>query len=194
MRSRTVGTIDPMQNTYEEEYRTIGGIEQYLLHYPVKDAPILLFLHGGPGSPESNFSYLMHGWWRKRVTLVQYDQRGCGKTLHRNPDTSAYPVTMEAMLSDLGEIIAHLKTKYHQEKVILMGHSWGTVLGAVYAAGHPEDVSLYIAVGQAVNMQKNERTGLEKALEMAEKAGNKRDVEKLKSMENIRPKSLTRPG
>lgn len=183
-----------MQAIYEEEYRKIGGIEQYLLHYPVKDAPVMLFLHGGPGSPESNFSYLMHEWWRNRVSLVQYDQRGCGKTLRRNPDASAYPLTMEAMLSDIKEIIEHLKQKYNQEKVILMGHSWGTVLGSLYAADHPEDVSLYIAVGQAVNMRDNERAGLQKALEMAEKAGNRKDVNKLKAIGEYPPIVIDKAG
>ena len=183
-----------MQKEYVEEYRKIGGIEQYLLHYPVKDAPVLLMLHGGPGSAESGLSYLFHQWWRKKVTLVQYDQRGCGKTLRRNPDTSAYPVSTETMLSDLGEIVAYLKEKYHQEKIVLMGHSWGTVLGAVYAGRHPEDVSLYIAVGQVVSMQENERTGFQKALEMAEKAGNRKDVEKLRGIGEYPPQTADKAG
>lgn len=183
---------------YYEEYPTIGGIEQYLLHYPVEGAPVLLFLHGGPGSPESNFSYLFQQWWGGRFTLVQWDQRGSGKTLNRNPKTSAYPITMQAIMDDVDEVVQYLKVKYGQEKIVLMGHSWGSVLGSVlgsvYSFNHPENVALYIAVGQAVNMRQNEAAGLQKTVEMAKAAGNAADVEKLKKIGEYPPKVLDKAG
>lgn len=74
------------QAEYIEEYKNIGGIEQYLLHYPAKsDAPVMLFLHGGPGSAESPLGYLFRKWWGDLFTVVHWDQRGSGKTLGRNP-------------------------------------------------------------------------------------------------------------
>ena len=181
-----------MAKEFIEEFVSIGGLSQYILHYPGAraDSPVLLLLHGGPGSSEANFSYLFRQWWGDGMTLVQYDQRGSGKTLHKNPKYDTYPITKSSMLADLAEVIAHLKKRYNQEKVILMGHSWGTVLGADYARKYPADISLYIGVGQVVDMKLNERLGFEKALEMAQKAGNMKDVQKLQKLSPYPPEEM----
>ncbi len=181
-----------MPKEFVEEFVNIGGLSQYILHYPAAkaDSPVLLMLHGGPGSPEANFSYLFRQCWGDEVTLVQYDQRGSGKTLQKNPKHNTYPITRDAMLDDLAEIISYLKKKYKQEKVALLGHSWGSILGADYARMHPEDVSLYIGVGQVVDMRRSERLGFEKALEMAQKAGNQRDVQTLQAHRPYPPEEM----
>lgn len=172
-----------MEIQYREEYVTIGGLKHYFLHYPAPraDSPVLLLLHGGPGSSEANFSYLMRQWWGDGMSLIQYDQRGAGKTLRKNPDYSAYPITKAAMLDDLHQVVGYLKEIYNKDKIVLMGHSWGTVLGTEYALAHPENIALYIAVGQVVDMFLNERLGFEKALELAKKAGNTKDVQALEA-------------
>lgn len=64
------------------------------------------------------------------------------------------------------------------------------MIGAVYAKQHPEDVLLYVAVGQAVNMQENEKMGFEKARELALAAGNLKDVQKLDAVGEYPPKKL----
>lgn len=166
-----------------EEFVPIGGIEQYL-HHRGKDVlnPVMLFLHGGPGSPELPFANQFQPAWEHRLTIVHWDQRGCGKTFARNHAEKADDsLSMELLLSDLHEIVAYLKGKYHKDRIILMGHSWGTVLGSVYAHRHPENVLAYIGVGQVVNMQENERVGFQKVLEAA--AENEADQKKLRALE-----------
>lgn len=165
---------------FEEEYRLIGGIEQYLLHYPAAaNAPVALFLHGGPGTPESLLGHLFRQWWGDMFTVVHWDQRGCGKTLTRNPQFHTYPISFDVLQSDIGEIVQYLKTRYNAPKIVIMGHSWGTVLGSVYTKEHPEDVQMYIGVGQVVNMAQNEAAGFAKARELAALAGDKQSLKRL---------------
>lgn len=163
-----------------EEYVSINGIDQYIFHSGTNyDNPIMLFLHGGPGSAESLFAYAFQEKWEDIFTVVHYDQRGAGKTLTRNPDK--YP-TIELMLQDLFEIIQYLKKKYNKEKVILLGHSWGSILGSTFIKKYPEEVAYYIGVGQVINMIDNERVGYEKVKELIMQANDKKSLRKLQAI------------
>ena len=97
---------------YFEEYIPINGISQYLFHCGTDyKNPVLLILHGGPGSAESIFSYTFQEKWENIFTVVHWDQRGAGKTLTENPDEDTFPTT-EILLNDLKEICDYwLNTK-----------------------------------------------------------------------------------
>jgi pimeloyl-ACP methyl ester carboxylesterase len=162
---------------YIEEYVSINGINQYLFHSGTKyDNPVMLFLHGGPGSAESLFAHAFQEKWEDIFTVVHWDQRGSGKTLTNNPDK--YP-TIDLMLKDLFEIIQYLKKKYNKQKIIILGHSWGSVLGSTFIKQYPEEVAYYIGVGQVINMIENERVGYEKVKELILQANDKKSLKKL---------------
>ena len=172
---------------FEEEYVFANGIEHYLLHYPkAPGTPVLLYLHGGPGSVESLFAYQLDSAWGEMFTHVHWDQRGAGKTLRRNGRRDR-PESMEQMLADLHGVIGHLRRKYQTERVVLLGHSWGSVLGSLYVLRHPETVLAYIGVGQVVGMMENERTAYRETLEMARRAGNEAHVRALEQMGDYPP-------
>lgn len=172
---------------FEEEYVFANGIEHYLLHYPkAPGTPVLLYLHGGPGSVESLFAYQLDSAWGEMFTHVHWDQRGAGKTLRRN-GRRGRPESMEQMLADLHGVIGHLRRKYQTERVVLLGHSWGSVLGSLYVLRHPETVLAYIGVGQVVGMMENERTAYRETLEMARRAGNEAHVWALEQMGDYPP-------
>lgn len=163
-----------------EEYVSINGINQYLFHSGTKyDNPVMVFLHGGPGSAESLFAHIFQEKWEEIFTVVHWDQRGTGKTLTKNPDK--YP-TIDLMLKDLFEIIQYLKGKYKKQKVIILGHSWGSVLGSTFIKRYPEEVAYYIGVGQVVSMLENERVGYEKVKEMILQASDKKSLKKLEDI------------
>lgn len=165
---------------YFEEYVHINGIDQYLFHTGIKyDNPVMLFLHGGPGFAESTFSYIFQEKWEDIFTVVHWDQRGAGKTFTKNPDQ--HP-TFELLLEDLLEIIQYLKEKYHKQKIILFGHSWGTVLGSMFIIKHPEEIAYYIGTGQVINMFENERVGYEKVKELALQANDKKSLRELEAL------------
>lgn len=163
---------------YTEEYVSINGINQYLFHSGTKyDNPVMLFLHGGPGSAESLFAHIFQEKWEDIFTVVHWDQRGAGKTLTNNPDK--YP-TIDLMLKDLFEIIQYLKKKYNKQKIIILGHSWGSVLGSTFIKQYSEEVAYYIGVGQVISMLENERVGYEKVKELILQANDKKSLKKLK--------------
>lgn len=167
--------INRLINT--EEYVLINGINQYLYHRGNNyNNPVLLFLHGGPGSAESIFAHAFQEKWEETFTVVHWDQRGSGKTLIKNKNS--YP-TIDIMIQDLYEVIQYLKKEYKKDKIILLGHSWGSVLGTTFIKQYPEEVAYYIGVGQVVGMLENERVGYEKVKELIIQAKDKKSLRKL---------------
>ncbi len=168
------------EKPYTEEYAHVGGIEHYLLHYQSKpEDPVLLFIHGGPGQTESFIAYVVEEYVQRDYNIVYYDQRGAGKTWLKNkkcrPDT-------ETLKRDLLEIVLYLKKKYGKDKIGILGHSWGSVLGSMFALEHPEHTLCYIGCGQVIEIMENERIGYAILKAAIEKSGNKKDRRKLEKI------------
>lgn len=140
----------------EQSYVMLGGQEQYL-HIRGKDVnnPVIVWLHGGPASPDGCITYTFSDYLVDEYTVVCWDQRGCGRTYfkNRNIDLNNEKVSFEQAQMDLDELVDYLCTRFKTEKVIIMGHSYGTMIGSKYALNHPEKVSAYIGVGQVVNLE-----------------------------------------
>lgn len=166
-------------NNYTSEYIKINGIEQYLLHYATDPAlPVMLFLHGGPGMAESTFAYAFQEGMFSLFTVVHWDQRGAGKTLTKNTD---YP-TVDELLLDTLEVVRYLKKKYSKEKIVILGHSWGSMLGSLFVQKYPQEVLYYIGTGQFVNVVENEKAGYDKLMELIKSVGNQKDIKRLKKI------------
>ena len=165
---------------YEEEYVKINGVEHYLLHYKTKnEAPVLLFIHGGPGHSESMNAYMVEEYTDRNYNIVYYDQRGTGRTYLKNKEIM---VDTEILKKDLLEIVLYIKKIYEKDKIGIIGHSWGSVLGSMFALEHPEHTLCYIGCGQIVNFMENERVGYKKLKEAIEQSGNKKDRKKLEEI------------
>lgn len=161
----------------------IGGIKQWISIRGDNPAnPILLFLHGGPGSPMMPERWTFQRPWEDFFTVVQWDQRGAGKTFSeakRQPDKS---MTIDEMASDAEQLIEFLRRTYGKNKIFLMGHSWGSILGVKVAQHRPDLLYAYIGVGQVVNGEQNEIVGYKETLAKAESAGNQKAVTELKAL------------
>jgi Predicted hydrolases or acyltransferases (alpha/beta hydrolase superfamily) len=141
---------------FNEEYVQINGIQQYFLHYPASpDNEVMLIIHGGPGQSEAPFAYYTERE-TSEITSVFYDQRGAGKTLRKNP-TNGKDITPSQLIADLVETVEYIKKKYCKKKIILSGHSWGSILGLQYTHKHPDNILFYVGAGQIVNMVKGEK-------------------------------------
>lgn len=153
---------------------SVNGTKQWLsIRGRDRRNPILLVLHGGPGSPTMPAAYTFQSPWEDYFTVVEWDQRGAGKTYASNdPKALAGTMTVEQMTSDAEEVIRYLQTTYGKKKIFLLGHSWGSVLGVEVAQRHPEWLYAYLGVGQMVNMQKSEKIGYDFALEQAREHHN----------------------
>ncbi len=135
----------------EDLYVELGGIEQYIqIRGEDINNPVILFLHGGPGFPLSYLSYYYQPYLESDYTFVCWDQRGSGRTYYNNQVTQA-DLTPEQLLADVDDLVEYICSRFHKEKVIIMGHSWGTVLGTLYTMNYPDKVESYIGVGQVID-------------------------------------------
>jgi proline iminopeptidase len=161
----------------------IGGIPQWISVRGNNPAnPILLFVHGGPGSPMMPESWTYQKPWEDFFTVVQWDQRGAGKTFSaakRQPDKS---MSIAEMQSDTEHLIELLLRTYGKKKLFLMGHSWGSILGLRVAQHRPDLLYAYIGVGQVVNGERNEVVGYQETLAEAERVGNQEAIRELKAL------------
>ena len=128
----------------EQSYITLGGQKQYVL-MTGKDVtnPAIIYLHGGPAAPDTMVMYTFADLLMDDYTLVGWDQRGAGRTYYRNrsADPESSTATFERALQDVDELVDYARERFAQEKVIIMGHSYGTILGSQYVLTHPEKVS-----------------------------------------------------
>jgi pimeloyl-ACP methyl ester carboxylesterase len=137
----------------------IGGMTQWLLIRGAdRDAPILIWLHGGPGSAQMPIHGVTAALERDFV-VVHWDQRGAGKS--NPPDFDPATMTIERFLSEARELTAVLRERVGDQPIIVLGHSWGTMLGARLVARWPEDYAGYIGVGQQVDTMRGAALALD---------------------------------
>lgn len=165
-----------IQNGIDEgHYITIGEQEQYVLMRGMnKDNPVIVYLHGGPSSPDSYVTYGFSDYLVDDYTIIAWDQRGCGRTYIHNMDIDSNNNTasFEQALEDVNELVDYARKEFGQDKVILLGHSYGTLLGSVYAQEHPDKVQAYIGVAQVTSLIKTDMYSYEDALKKAKEAGD----------------------
>jgi pimeloyl-ACP methyl ester carboxylesterase len=149
----------------------LGGVEQWVLirGYDVNN-PILVFLHGGPGSPAIHYARFAFKQLERHFTVVTWDQRGCGKSYDDGIDPQS--ITFDQLLLDTHELIEMMRVRFGVEKVYLMGISWGSILGVHTTKNHPALLSSYIGIGQVVNLVQGFGISLDFALEQARALGN----------------------
>lgn len=162
----------------------LGGIKQTInVRGRHRANPILLILHGGPGLTMMPVAHQYLRPWEEFFTVVQWDQRGAGKTYAANdPEKIKSTMTVERMLADAEELAAYLRKRYAKDKIVLLGHSWGTVLGTKLAQKHPDWFYAYVGVSQMVDFKDNEKLGYEAVLRWAQSQGNAQAVRELESI------------
>lgn len=165
--------IDTREGVDEAAYVEINGQQQYItIRGRKKDAPVILYLHGGPGAPDSMMTYRFSNKLIDDYTVVCWDQRGCGRTYLKNDDKENTTVTPDQVIEDIDALVDYLSNRFNQEKIIIMGHSYGSVLGSRFAYEHPEKTAAFIGVGQFVSFESSAECEYLDALEKAQAAGN----------------------
>lgn len=144
----------------------LGGVDQTIyVHGNDSSAPVLLFLHGGPGLPHMPFAHVNADLTRSFV-VVHWDQRGAGKSY--SPALTALHFSIDQFVSDTHDLILWLCQRFNKSQVVLVGHSWGSALGAIVAARYPQLVSAYVGIGQVTNLHAAEEVRFRIALTLAQ--------------------------
>ncbi len=163
-----------------EQVKINGTKQQIMIRGRDQNNPVIIYVHGGPGCSEIPYAAKFQDLLEKDFTVVHYDQRGSGKSYHFNEDYSK--LTADVLVDDLLELTDNISKRFGKEKVILIGHSYGTYLATNAAYKAPEKYEAYIGIGQMSNMQESEIDNLNNTISEAKKAGNTEDVKYLEGI------------
>lgn len=160
---------------------TIGGIPQSIWFRGISTSnPPLILLHGGPGASESalfrHYNYALE----QHFTVVYWEQRGTGRSFHS--DIPPESMSIAQFVRDLDEVVEHVRRRFNKEKVVLVGHSWGTVPGIIHVSQHPEKVSAYVGIAQVADVPEGRRLSYDFALSEAKNRGNAKAVSEMEAI------------
>jgi pimeloyl-ACP methyl ester carboxylesterase len=167
----------------EEGFIQIGGIGQWItIKGNDKRNPVILFLHGGPGDAWSPFADSWFGAWEKDFTLVQWDQRGAGRTYGKTGPSIETTMTIDRMVQDGIEVSEYLTKHLGKKRIILVGGSWGSILGIYMAKQRPDLFYAYIGMAQLVNERANQAASYARVLQLARAADDQTTVKALEAL------------
>lgn len=164
----------------------IGGIKQAIkIRGDRIDNPVMVYLHGGPGFPLFPFEPYQEPMFRleSQFTMVYWEQRGTGKSFSRFIPRKS--MNIEQFIEDTRQVVEYVRQATGAEKVFLWGHSWGSNIGALFAARYPELLHAYISTGQSVNPFENERLAYHFVYEQAKKENNRRALRQLARIDTL---------
>lgn len=139
----------------ESMYIEVNGTKQWINIYGEDvNNPVLLYLHGGPGSATSQTDYAFTRKWADVYTVVTWDQRNCGKSY--NSEQNNIVLTRELFLTDGKEVTEFVLDYLSKDKLTILGHSWGSIYGANLVLEYPEYYECFIGTGQLIDILENE--------------------------------------
>jgi pimeloyl-ACP methyl ester carboxylesterase len=152
---------------------TLGNLKQWIFIRGIdQNNPILLFLHGGPGAPllGMSSSRKYDAELIKHFTVVHWDQRGAGKSFSH--DIPIDSMTLDRFVEDCNELIDYIRNRFHTQKVFIVAHSGGTIIGIKTAYKYPEKIHAYVGVAQVINEHEQQKISYNFIVEEAEKSGD----------------------
>jgi pimeloyl-ACP methyl ester carboxylesterase len=162
---------------------SLGGTKQWIfIRGADTNNPVLIFLHGGPGAPlfGMSSSRQLDAELIKHFTVVHWDQRGAGKSYSNK--TPVNSMTFERLVEDCNGLIDHVRNKFNTQKVYIVGHSGGSVIGIKTAFKYPEKIHAYVGVGQIINDYKQQELSYNYILEKAHLSPNKKRLKAIKEL------------
>ncbi|MGZ0151471.1 alpha/beta fold hydrolase [Kribbella sp. WER1] len=172
-------------NGVQENYLlSAGGVDHWVYARGHDRAnPVILFIHGGPASPLAPVCWQFQRPVEEYFTVVTYDQRAAGRTLRTvDPETIADTLTIAQYVADAIELAEQVRDRYGVEKLILLGHSWGTIIATRAALDRPDLFHAYVGIGQIVDARANEELCFEYALAQAREHNHAEALEQLASI------------
>jgi pimeloyl-ACP methyl ester carboxylesterase len=149
----------------------LGGHEQAIsIRAADPDKPVLLYLSGGPGQSDIAFARALLEPLTADFVVVVWDQRGSGKSYAALDPTSTY--TLDGLVGDTIALTEYLRERFAEEKIYLLGESWGSTLGVLAVQERPELFHAYIGSGQMVSQRVTDQIIWRDLLAYADRTGN----------------------
>lgn len=138
-----------------KEYINLRNVDQYILITGNENGPLMLFLHGGPGVSQIGFIRKYQRKLEEDFLVINWDQRGAGKSNTRN--FSENDLTIDHIVEDTIALIKILLNRFQKDKLFLVGHSFGSLIGILVSKKIPNYISAFISIGQVVNINKGDK-------------------------------------
>lgn len=162
----------------------IGGVYQWIItRGKNENNPILLLLSGGPGGTETGRFLKFNDALEDHFVVVNWEQRGCEKSYSAIKDIDSF--TLEQYVSDIHDLTEYLKDRFNKDKIYILGHSWGSIIGTLAVKEKPENYHAYIGAAQMINIEETDKYMYEFVLEASKKYGDDKLEKEL--MENGPP-------
>jgi len=175
--------IDTKRGIDEASFVPIGGIEQWVtIRGQDRRNPVILFVHGGPGDVTSLFSLPYFYAWQKNFTVVEWDQRGAGKTFGRSGPSVKPTMTLDRIAQDGTELAEYLCKHLGKRKIVVVAHSFGTILALKMVQMRPELFAAYVGTGQVADETRDYTAAYSALLQKAESLHNTEAMEELKTV------------
>lgn len=168
-------------------YLSLGGESQYVETFGTSQSlPLLLFIHGGPGWPQTPMLRHLNADLGKNFIVASWDQRGCGLSYLR--DSAAGNMSLAQIIADAHELTGILQKKFSQRKIWLAGFSWGSIVGMELVRKYPADYIAYVSISQVVNLQ----AGMAATRDWLRKeAGDRKDGATISALNKLRGANLS---
>jgi pimeloyl-ACP methyl ester carboxylesterase len=174
--------IDTKRGIDEASFVPIGGIEQWVtIRGRDRSNPVLLFVHGGPGDVTSLFSLPYFFAWEKDFTVVQWDERGAGRTFGRSGPSVKPTMMLDRIAQDGTELADYLCKHLGKRKIVVVAHSFGTILALKIVQARPELFAAYVGTGQVADETREYTVAYLALLRKAENARNEEAIAELKA-------------
>lgn len=165
----SIATLEKVNLNGSEQWISIRGRDA--------DKPVLLFLAGGPGGSQLVTERRALGGLEDHFVVVNWEQPGAGKSFASVDHASLTP---ERYVTDGIELVNVLRERFGEEKVYVLGDSWGSVLGIWLIQRNPELFHAFIGTGQMVAFLETDLMCYDFALNQAQARGDTQKVEQLK--------------
>lgn len=151
---------------------SLNGREQTIsIRAASPDKPVLLYLSGGPGQSDIGFARALLEPLAADFVIVAWDQRGSGTSYPALEPTATF--TLEALVADTVALAEHLRERFDEQRIYLLGESWGSTLGVLAAQARPDLFHAYIGSGQMVSQRVTDQIIWHDLLAHAERAGDR---------------------
>jgi len=133
------------------------------------DNPVLLFVAGGPGGSELGAMRNHLPELEEHFTVVTYDQRGNGKAYHQLDPVET--LTLRGSVEDTLAVTNYLRERFAQDRIYLLGQSWGSTLGVLAVQERPDLYRAFVGTGQMVSQRATDTIFYEDTLQWARENG-----------------------